>query len=196
MIRDRVRFHLEQGRAYVQAFVNHGRAAGASIEHPHAQIVALDAVPPAVDEMTERFDHRPRRAGARRRPPQRTRRGRRARAGVGPPVSWSPYGMRVAHRSTRARFDEATDAEIAVVAVALRDALAASTALLGDVAVQRGHPHRAARAHAGEFHWHVDVLPRTGVVAGFEVGTGIFVNVVPRERRPVARRRAATAVAS
>ena len=49
----------------------------------------------------------------------------------GPAPAWSPfaafvpYGMRVAHRSTRARVDEATDAEIAVVAVGLRDALAA-----------------------------------------------------------------------
>src|SRR5690348_2192834 len=44
-LRDRAAFHLDRGLAYAQAFVNHGKAAGASIEHPHAQLVALDFVP-------------------------------------------------------------------------------------------------------------------------------------------------------
>jgi len=48
MLRDRAAFHLDAGRVHVQAFVNHGRLAGASLEHPHAQLVALDFVPPAV----------------------------------------------------------------------------------------------------------------------------------------------------
>ena len=86
--------------------------------------------------------------------------------------------MRVAHRSTRARFDEATDAEIRVVAIGLRDALAALQRLLGDapynVVIRTAPPERAA----GEFHWHVDVLPRTTLVAGFEEGTGLLVNTV------------------
>src|SRR5207244_4290487 len=43
------------GRTFVQVVINHGRAAGASIEHPHAQIVALDLVPPAVAQAVERF---------------------------------------------------------------------------------------------------------------------------------------------
>src|SRR5690349_11176166 len=40
-LRDRSRFHLERGSAYAQPFVNYGRTAGASIEHPHAQLVTL-----------------------------------------------------------------------------------------------------------------------------------------------------------
>ena len=54
VIRDRVRHHLEAGHSYVQAFVNQGRAAGASIAHPHAQLVALDLVPPEVENGLER----------------------------------------------------------------------------------------------------------------------------------------------
>ena len=50
-----------------------------------------------------------------------------------PAASWSPYGLRVAHRSTRARVEEATDAEIRVVALGLRDALRRLQAALGDV---------------------------------------------------------------
>src|SRR5262249_4282667 len=39
MLRDRCAFHLAQGFAIAQPFVNHARAAGASIEHPHAQVI-------------------------------------------------------------------------------------------------------------------------------------------------------------
>ncbi|HEX5585709.1 MAG TPA: hypothetical protein VFZ17_00235, partial [Acidimicrobiia bacterium] len=46
VLRDRAAAHLRDGHAYVVALVNHRRAAGASIAHPHAQVVALDFVPP------------------------------------------------------------------------------------------------------------------------------------------------------
>ena len=52
------------GAVHAQPFVNHGKAAGASIEHPHAQLVALDFVPPRV---RARLDALPARR-ARRRP--------------------------------------------------------------------------------------------------------------------------------
>ncbi len=40
----------------MQVVINHGVAAGASIEHPHAQLVALDFVPPAVEHAVRRFE--------------------------------------------------------------------------------------------------------------------------------------------
>ncbi len=98
-----------------------------------------------------------------------------------PPASWSPYQLRVAHRSTRARFDEATDAEIAVVARATRDAVAAvDRALPGapyNVVIHSAPPGIPAR----EMHWHVEVVPRTSVIAGFELGSGVYANAVAPE---------------
>jgi UDPglucose--hexose-1-phosphate uridylyltransferase len=41
---------------------------------------------------------------------------------------------------------------------------------------------RTAPRGAGEFEWHIDVLPRLTVRAGFELGTGVEVNVYPPER--------------
>ena len=161
VIRDRVRFHLEAGHAYVQAFVNQGKAAGASIAHPHAQVVALDLVPPAVDAALDRFaTDGPRRARARRR-----RAGTTSSSSTGPRRrgARSPRSRRTACASrTGPRgpgFDEATDAEVAVVAVALRDALAALHGTLGEapynVVIRTAPPERGA----GEFHWHLDVHP-------------------------------------
>jgi UDPglucose--hexose-1-phosphate uridylyltransferase len=189
VVRDRIRVHLDAGHAYVQAFVNQGKAAGASIAHPHAQIVALDLVPPAVEAALERFATTDLVA-------REISDSRRDDLVVvdGPAPVWSPfaafapYAMRVAHRSTRARFDEATDAEIGVVAIGLRDALTALRGAIGDapynVVIRTAPPHRGA----GEFHWHVDVLPRTTLIAGFEEGTGILVNSMPPEQAAVALR--------
>ena len=180
VLRDRVRHHLGEGCAYVQAAVNHGSGAGASIEHPHAQVIALDFVPPAVSAALDRVAS----AGddlvaaAAAAAPDR---------GVavveGPAPAWcpeaasAPYEMRVAHRSTRARFDEATDAEVAVVARALRTAVARLTAVVGDAAYNLV-VHTAPPGPAGFFHWYVEVQPRLTVPAGFELGTGVDVNVV------------------
>ena len=102
------RFHLARAVVYAQAFVNQGKAAGASIEHPHAQLVALDFVPPRAQVRLDRV-----RAGRVRRRPgaprsstatvgrrgARPRRRRRSRCGSRSPTA-AP------------RFDEATDDEM------------------------------------------------------------------------------------
>ena len=41
---------------------------------------------------------------------------------------------------------------------------------------------RTAPAGAGEFCWHLDVLPRLAHLAGLEMGTGVSLNIVPPER--------------
>ena len=50
VLQERVRSHAGAGHVYTQLIVNHGAEAGASLTHPHAQIVAIDLAPPAVDE--------------------------------------------------------------------------------------------------------------------------------------------------
>ncbi|MGQ0805216.1 MAG: galactose-1-phosphate uridylyltransferase [Actinomycetota bacterium] len=180
MLRDRVRHHLGAGRAYVQAAVNHGPAAGASIAHPHAQVIALDFVPPAVVSTLERVNAAGDDlvAGA-----AAAALGAGLAVVEGPAPAWcpdaasAPYEMRVAHRSTRARFDEATDAEIAVVTRATREAVARLEALLDDPSYNLV-VHTAPPGPPGFFHWYVEVRPRVAVLAGFELGTGIYVNVV------------------
>ncbi len=41
----------------------------------------------------------------------------------------------------------------------------------------RTAPHGVAEG----FHWHVDITPRTSIKAGFELGTGIDINIYPPE---------------
>ena len=181
VLRDRARAHLEAGHDHVQVLVNHGRAAGASIAHPHAQVVALDFVPPAVSVASERFaaagtdlvladlaDAMKREQGV----------------VVGdevaawcPTGSASPFEVRIAALGAGPRFDEAPDAHVLGVAVVLRDVLAATASALGDPPYNV-MVHTADPAASGHYHWWVEVTPRTSVVAGFEMGSGVLVNTV------------------
>jgi len=186
IIRERVQVHLDAGHRYVQVFVNQGKAAGASIAHPHAQIVALDRVPEAVETSRARFATTDlvARDLADARANDRIVVDGPAPAWA-PFAAWAPYGMRVAHRSTRARMEEATDAEIAVVALGLRDALGALRRTHGEAPYNVVFRTAPPDLPAGEFHWHTDVIPRLSIVAGFEEGTGMFVNTVAPEQAAV-----------
>jgi UDPglucose--hexose-1-phosphate uridylyltransferase len=43
-------------------------------------------------------------------------------------------------------------------------------------------PHdRHQVAHAGSYHWHLEICPRTSIPTGFELGSGLFVNTVSPE---------------
>ena len=78
------------------------------------------------------------------------------------------------------RFDRATDSEVRVVTQALQDALARLRAVLGDVAYN-AVVHTAPRDDPRPYHWWVDVVPRVAVYGGFELGTGLWVNITAPE---------------
>jgi UDPglucose--hexose-1-phosphate uridylyltransferase len=190
VLRDRVAFHLAAGLRYAHAFLNHGKPGGASIEHPHAQVIALDFVPPRVDRILDRF------ATVRRDLVHDALDDARASATVVtdgdvttwcPPASTTAYAARVALPAGRQRFDRAAAAELAGVAVAVRDLLRRLRAVLGDV------PYNVVvnTAPAGDerpFHWWLDIVPRLSVTAGFEHATGLSVCTVAPEAAAAALR--------
>ncbi len=183
VLRDRARHHLAAGRAFVQVVINHGRAAGASIEHPHAQIVALDLVPPAVAQAVERFED----AGHDLVIADFDRAGDDLRLVDGPVLAWcprsgsAPYELRLALRSPGSRFDEARDGDMRVLADATRSVLARLAAATGDAPYNLVFHTAPPGTRDKSFHWYVEVQTRMAVVAGFEQGTGILVNTVPPE---------------
>ena len=114
VLRDRVRGAPRRGHAAAVAIINHRREPGASLAHPHAQVLATRLRPPAIAAAVARAERRADRPRARRPAPQRDpdarqHHGRRRPAPWCPFASSSPFLMRVAHgagrraRSTRAR---------------------------------------------------------------------------------------------
>jgi UDPglucose--hexose-1-phosphate uridylyltransferase len=183
VVRDRFRHHLAAGHAYVQIAINHGRAAGASIAHPHAQLVALDLVPPAVVAAIERFE-------AARTDLVLTDLDSAGDLRVvdGPVAAWcpwaasTPYELRIARRARGARFDELGDSNVEEVAAVTHDVLARLATAVGDVPYNLVVHTAPPGAGPGSFHWYIEVQTRTTVLAGFELGTGILVNSAAPER--------------
>lgn len=182
MMRDRVKYHLSAGRAFAFAFINHGRIAGASIAHPHAQVVALDVVPEAVVDMAARFDTIDLIA-------QELAVARDNDLVVidGDAPAWSPpaspnsFGLRVAHLTARSQFSDATDEEIGAVALSICDSLARLSDALGNPAYNVVLHTAWPTCVPNYMHWHAELIPRLGHHAGLEFGTGMFVNVVAPE---------------
>jgi UDPglucose--hexose-1-phosphate uridylyltransferase len=185
VLRERARHHAAAGRRHVQALINSGRPAGASIAHPHAQLLALDIVPPAVLAAETRFaasdvlradlddavarallviegddDHAP---------------------AWCPWAGSSPWVVRIATRDGGPRFEEAPDGQLHAVTRTLRRVLAVLASDLGDPAYNVVVQNAPAGEPAEWSRWYVEVTPRVSYVAGFELGTGLFVNSVAPE---------------
>ena len=166
-----------EGFGYVQALLNEGREAGASLPHS-AHAARLDPRGAAGRRL---------RAGARGRLRRvRARRGRREnviveRDGVvvlAHPAGRLPYELLIAPR------EHESDG--------FGDRLGGALALLAD-AIRRLHAATGGPAplnawlHTGG-HWHVELLPRLTVLAGLELGAGIYVNAVSPEAAAAALR--------
>lgn len=179
VLRDRCRHQAASGRPCPQVYLNHGRAGGASLVHPHAQVVALDAVPPAVRAEARRFGPD---GGCPLCPALHTPGDLVVVDGADavvwcPWASTTPFELLAAPRRHRARFEDTTDDELLGLAAALVPAL-------GRLRRARDDPPYNLAVHSGPpgdregFHWHVHVWPRLQTAAGFERGTGIAVTTV------------------
>jgi UDPglucose--hexose-1-phosphate uridylyltransferase len=171
---------------YTQVIVNHGREAGASIAHPHGQILGLPFVPSEVLDEERAFA---RFAGgsllettieAELAADQRIVIANDDVVVMCPFASAVPYEMLILPREQHGHLQNASDASLAAVGLALRDAVAHLHAALGDVAYNLG-VHTAPHQHTGDYHWHMHVWPQITTQAGFERGTGVMINIVAPE---------------
>ncbi len=178
MLRDRAAFQIRTGFVHAQPLINHGRASGASIEHPHAQLVGLAFTPPHVDALLTRFANLGRHLVI---DAIDAARDKKCLVREGDAVTWcppgatSPYLVRIALVAGGARFDQASDEGIRALTEALQDALSRFHATLGEIAYNVVI-NTAPRDDPRPFHMWVDIVPRVGVYGGFEMGTGVWVN--------------------
>jgi UDPglucose--hexose-1-phosphate uridylyltransferase len=221
LVRDRFReFGQTAGIRYVQWFKNVGDAAGASIEHAHGQLIAVDRVPevPAAELVGAAAHHR------------RTARCvyceilSRESAEASRLVELTPshaawcnyasrfsYEMVIAPRRHAADFAAEDDARLDEGAILLHRTLArleqicpvpAYNVVLHTAPFENGPLQNApfAALHgvpasfdsspADYYHWHWEILPRLTKAAGFEWGAGIHLNPVAPERAAEALRNA------
>ncbi len=174
------------GLRYSQAIVNQGREAGASLEHPHGQLMGIPFVPREITDEQAGFARFAGNCLLCTTIDAEESAGNRVVyldddvVVVCPFWSGTPFEMLVLPRNHGAHLAKASADDLAAVGRALQRALAALRSNLGDVAYNIIF-HSAPYKTAGDFHWHAHVLPKATTVAGFELGTGVVINVVSPE---------------
>jgi UDPglucose--hexose-1-phosphate uridylyltransferase len=144
---------------YVHAFVNEGREAGSSLPHTHSQLAWFGEPPPLpAGERGLSLEGEPvlEREGL---------------VVLCPRVSRVPYELVIAPHEPEA---QAFRSQRLGSALALLGAAARRIHGLAGVVPLNAWLHDTA-------HWHVEVLPRTTVLAGLELGAGVYLNAVPPE---------------
>ncbi len=187
-VRDRMEEHARHANIrYTQAIVNHGREAGASLVHPHGQLLGIPFVP---GELAEERSGFVRFEGscllctvieAEVSAKHRVVHDDDHVVVLTPFWSGTPFEMLVIPKNHETHLARSTPADVVGVGRALRTALVKLRAAVGDVAyniVFHTAPHHQRDDH---FHWHVHLLPRLASVAGFEQGTGVLINIVAPE---------------
>lgn len=177
---------------YIQVFHNHGKEAGASLAHPHSQLMAIPVVSPYIQlELTgaERYFRSTRKkvysVMAEYESETKTRVIFENDAFIAfcPFASRSAFEVWVMPKKSSPYFERIRDEEKFRAAEALRAALFSIYRGLGDPAYNfylhtspcdgKDYPH---------YGWHIEILPHTSTWAGFELSTGIEISAIEPEK--------------
>lgn len=179
---------LERDRRfqYIQVFKNHGESAGASLEHAHSQLIATPIVPKRVveemDGAKRYFDFKERCIFCdivRQEMSEQVRMVRDFDAFVSfaPFASRFPFETHIIPKSHQSSFLEMSDSEYYTLAACLKDALIRLKQALNDPAFNYIlHTRPIPKEHHEYYHWHIEIIPKLTRVAGFEWGSGFYIN--------------------
>ncbi len=178
--------------AYAVIFKNVGAAAGASLEHSHSQLVATPVVPRVMREEL---------AGATRfaedkgdcvfcsmivgesTSGERLVHMTKSFVTIAPYASRFPFETWILPRQHCASYEEQPPETFGELASAMCKLIREMDIALDSPAYNYIiHTAPFADKSATAYHWHIEVIPRTTRIAGFEWGTGFCINPVPPER--------------
>lgn len=176
---------------YVMLFKNHGEAAGATLEHPHSQIIALPVVPKRVQEELDgarkyfEFKERCVYCDILRQDLKESDRvilETDEFAAVAPFASRFPFETWLIPRRHESHFENIREAEVANLAWVLRNVLRKIDRVLEKPAFNMiVHSAPVQESTSEHYHWHIEIIPKLTRVAGFEWGTGFYINPTPPE---------------
>ncbi len=175
----------------VVLFKNHGEAAGATLEHAHSQLIALPVVPLLVAEEMKgaQAHHRTKERcifcdviRQERKDGVRLVLENEGCVVISPWAAASPFQLCLFPKNHLAHFEEEPRANIRWVAEALRTALR-KLAVAFDRPAYNIILHSAPLRERGltYYHWHLEIRPAVTRFAGFEWGSGFFINPVSPE---------------
>lgn len=183
--------------AYVQIFHNHGRDAGASLIHPHYQIMAVPMIPPHLHNEISGCYHYyqinrtciycdiiKEELLVKDRVVMETE----DFVVISAYASRKPFETWILPKKHGSKFEEMSAGEKKALAYVLKTLLGQLYTKLSDPPLNfYFHTMPFVRSkhtiqEEGSYHWHLTVFPRITIWAGFEYATGIPVNPVPPEQ--------------
>ena len=171
---------------YALIFKNHGMAAGASLEHSHSQLIALPIVPKRVSEelagskshyefkdrciycdiIHQESDHS-----------ERVVAENEHFIVISPFAAKSPFETWILPKKHSAVYEDIRDEELEPLAGIFSETLKRLDKVLGS------HPynfvlHNSPFDMKGKehYHWHFEIMPKLTKTAGFEWGSGFYIN--------------------
>ena len=173
-------------------FKNHGRNAGATLEHTHSQLITLPIIPPDVVaeiRRAEEYYQKNRRCIYCDLIKQELTTGVRVVSENDAFLCITPYAARfpfetcIFPKGHYPRFEDIRGEDFGSLSRILRETLRRQDKIL-DYA-DYNYLIRSAPFDTGEAarccHWYMEIIPRLTQVAGFERGTGVYINPVAPE---------------
>ncbi|KPJ67599.1 hypothetical protein AMJ44_07195 [candidate division WOR-1 bacterium DG_54_3] len=172
-------------------FKNHGFQAGTSLRHPHSQLIATPITPMhirhRIEEAMRYFDDNGDCVYC-----EMIKAEKRARERViletdnfitfEPFASKSPFETWVIPKIHKASFEEVSQGEVKELAYVMKMTLAKIYKALEDPDFNYMIFSSPCHEKDGEYyHWYIQILPRVSAMAGFELGSGIYINTMPPE---------------
>ena len=176
---------------YVMIFKNQGEMAGASLEHAHSQLIATPIIPKRVHEELE---------GAKQYYGYKERcvfcdiirqelsQGIRIvlqneeMIVIEPFAARFPFETWILPKRHATHFDKSSDKMYAGFAAILKETLMKLKIALNDPPFNYViHSGPLMEGYEREYHWHVEIFPKLTKIAGFEWGTGFYINPTPPE---------------
>ncbi|MEM6799325.1 MAG: DUF4921 family protein [Planctomycetota bacterium] len=183
---------------YRLIFKNVGASAGASLTHLHSQVVALPSVPPAAAAERERLAahaERTGRCGWCDRIAEELASGERVVAvtdqwiALCPSASRQPYETWLMPRAHQPAFESVAPKDAASLALLMLPVVRAIEGEIGKAGYNLMiHTFDGGVEQPGGGHWRIEIVPRVASLAGLELATGLFLNVLSPERAAAALR--------
>ncbi len=181
----------DQRLKYTLIFKNFGLSAGASLEHTHSQLIALPIVPKRVQEElkgAERyFEFRERcpycdMISQELQEDERLICENRSFVAICPYMSSFPFEMWILPKEHRADFAQISPEAIGDFSRILKETLVRLRVALSNPSYNFIiHTAPIEPREREEYHWHLELIPKLTKVAGFEWGTGFYINPTPPE---------------
>ncbi len=176
---------------YIMIFKNFGRAAGASLEHSHSQLIALPIVPQRIEEEIKGsrryFDYKERCVYCDIIRQERSQNLRIVCENsqfivICPYAPRAPFEMWLMPKNHQSSYLSMDNAQFHSLTDIFSEAMRRLNKALPRVPYNYMLHTAPIRSQQMEhYHWHIEIMPKLTMIAGFEWGTGFYINPTPPE---------------